>query len=268
MDASMSSAADALLHVELHGTGPSLLLIHGTGADAAFWGTALEDLARGHHVIACDRRGHSRSKHAPVRDYRVHVMDAAAILRQHAPSGATVAGWSSGGTVALGLAIRERALVRKLILVEPLFHGVRNATPSLLAGLGRVNALRLAGRPQRAVEEFYRWAFRYTTGGSGFDKLDEAAHDALMANAPSVLAETTRPHLHGALGEDLSGRAVRGLGMPVSFLLAEASDPWFHRMHAAVVRLIPMTSTRRVAGAGHAIHLDDPSALMAAVTET
>jgi pimeloyl-ACP methyl ester carboxylesterase len=268
MEASMSGAASAQLQVEFHGTGPSLLLIHGTGADAALWGAAVKDLARGHHVIAYDRRGHSRSKHAPVRDYRVHVMDAAALLRQHAPSGATVIGWSSGGTAALGLAIREPALVRKLILVEALFQGLRNATPSLLAGLGRVNALRLAGRPQRAVEEFYRWAFRYTTGGSAFDKLDEAARDALMANAPSVLAEATRPHLHGALGEDLSGRAVRGLAMPVSFLLAEASDPWFHQMHAALVRLIPTISTRQVAGAGHAIHLDEPSALMAAATET
>jgi hypothetical protein len=50
--------------------------------------------------------------------------------------------------------------------------------------------------------------------------------------------------------------------MPVSFLLAEASDPWFHRMHATLVRLIPTISTRQVAGAGHAIHLDEPSALM------
>ena len=262
------SSAGARLHIEQHGAGPSLLLIHGTGADASIWGRALDELARGHHVIAYDRRGHSRSEHSPVRDYRVHVVDAAAILRQRAPSGATVIGWSSGGAVALGLAIGEPALVSRLILIEPLFHGVRTANGSMLAGLGRVNALRLAGRPRSAVEEFYRWAFRYTTGGNAFDGLDEAARDALMANAPSVLAEATRPHLHGALGEDLSARAVRGLEMPVRCLLGEASDPWFHRMHSALARLLPAMSTRQIAGACHAIHLDDPRALAAAATET
>ncbi|WP_406430251.1 alpha/beta fold hydrolase [Streptomyces sp. NBC_00631] len=70
------------LACEERGSGEPLLLIHGTGAQAATWGRTVDDLAAaGHRVIAYDRRGYGASAHPPVRDHRRHVADAAASRR-------------------------------------------------------------------------------------------------------------------------------------------------------------------------------------------
>ena len=63
------------------GSGRPLVLVHGTGADAATWGRTVTDLAQAYRVIAYDRRGYGRSTHDPVRDYRVHAGDL--VLQPH-----------------------------------------------------------------------------------------------------------------------------------------------------------------------------------------
>src|SRR5712691_10242050 len=47
----------------------TLLLIHGTQPDADAWGQLPDLLAARHRVITYDRRGFSRSRHAPIKDY-------------------------------------------------------------------------------------------------------------------------------------------------------------------------------------------------------
>ena len=78
------------------GSGQSLVLVHGTGADASTWQRSATDLATHYRVIAYDRRSYGRSTHRPVRDYHVHVADLAAVLK-HVGAPAHVLGWSSGG---------------------------------------------------------------------------------------------------------------------------------------------------------------------------
>src|SRR4051812_23972281 len=101
----------ALPHLDLYyataGSGTPLLLIHGTQPDADVWGPAFAAFAHEHRVIAYDRRGFSRSTHAPEPDYRVHAADAAALLEHLDASPATVLGWSWGGLVALELAAQR-----------------------------------------------------------------------------------------------------------------------------------------------------------------
>ena len=50
------------------GSGQTLVLVHGTGADASTWRRSMTDLAMHYRVIAYDRRGYGRSTHRPVRD--------------------------------------------------------------------------------------------------------------------------------------------------------------------------------------------------------
>ncbi|MGC2372959.1 MAG: hypothetical protein WA484_03700 [Solirubrobacteraceae bacterium] len=46
----------AVLYYEERGSGPPLLLVHGTGAYADIWSPVLDGLARSYRVIAYDRR--------------------------------------------------------------------------------------------------------------------------------------------------------------------------------------------------------------------
>jgi pimeloyl-ACP methyl ester carboxylesterase len=255
------------LHVEERGSGSDLLLIHGSGGDASIWGQTRDRLAERHRVIAYDRRGYSRSVHAPVRDYRRHVADAAAVLEHFGARDATVVGWSSGGAVALGLVIRHAEMVGGLVVVEPLFHGLRHATPALLRALLEANALKLRGRRQDAATALYCFLAGYSSGGNSFDRMPPTMRQSLLANADSVLAEAGLvPHPHGAVGEDLSKRAVRGIPIPVAYVRGELSDPWFHRMHHALERALPSMTTTHAPGASHIVHYDAPEAFVDAVT--
>src|SRR5205807_5926921 len=103
------------------GSGPPLLLIHGTGGHADAFDKIVTPLAERYRVIAYDRRGHSRSAAMmhPSKDYfRHHADDAAALLRKLKAAPAAVLGWSGGGVVALTLAVRHPDVVSRLVLYE------------------------------------------------------------------------------------------------------------------------------------------------------
>ena len=46
---------------EKHGSGPSLILVHGAFVDRKFWGPSVPLLAKHFTVYAMDRRGHGAS---------------------------------------------------------------------------------------------------------------------------------------------------------------------------------------------------------------
>src|SRR4051812_15389764 len=105
------------LDYEERGSGPPVLLVHGTAA--RLWGAAIDELAPCGRVIDYDRRSFGASVHPPPADLGRHREDAAALLRALDLPPALVVGWSIGGVVALDLAIEHPELVRALVLIEP-----------------------------------------------------------------------------------------------------------------------------------------------------
>lgn len=110
------------LYYEEHGTGPPILLIHGTSSSALVWGDAVKEVAKRGRCIAYDRRGCFRSER-PVpydtTDVTEHADDAAALLDALDAAPAIVIGRSYGGETALDLAWRYPNKVRALALLEP-----------------------------------------------------------------------------------------------------------------------------------------------------
>src|ERR1700732_2644274 len=93
----------ASLYYEERGSGPPLLLVHGTGGNADVWEPVLDGLARSFRVIAYDRRGFARSHTASRWRLADQARDAAELLEALGASPAIVVGWSGGGVVALDL---------------------------------------------------------------------------------------------------------------------------------------------------------------------
>ena len=60
--------------------------------------------------------------HSPVRDHRLHADDLIAVLEKVAKKPACVVGWSSGGNIALAVAVRRPELFSSLVVVEAPFH--------------------------------------------------------------------------------------------------------------------------------------------------
>ncbi|HEX6405428.1 MAG TPA: alpha/beta hydrolase [Pseudonocardiaceae bacterium] len=253
-----------LIYDEL-GTGEPLVLVHGSGAQASTWRGAVGDLAAGgYRVIAYDRRGFGRSTHRPVRDYRVHVADLAAVI-EGVGAPAHVLGWSSGGNAALALAVERPDLYRSAVIIEAPWHGLRNATPDLAAAIVRAKLSQLRGRRRQAAAIFFRWVSGLRDGGNGFDRLPAAERQVLLANYRPVLQELD-PHRFGVLMEYIPTKRVAAIRMPITWLLGvDTRSEWCRRAHASVVRVAPSIRTEYIPGAGHFAHLDTPANFAALV---
>jgi pimeloyl-ACP methyl ester carboxylesterase len=108
------------LYAEVRGEGPAILLIPGGAEDAEGWRGAAERLP-GRTVVTYDRRGTLRSGREdwPGRGSAQHADDAAALLRALGLDEVVVFGGSSGGIIAVQLAVRHPKLVRQAVVYEP-----------------------------------------------------------------------------------------------------------------------------------------------------
>jgi pimeloyl-[acyl-carrier protein] methyl ester esterase len=104
------------LQVQVQGSGPDLVLLHGWGMNAAIWSDLGAELARDFRVHAVELAGCGAS-----------VAVACEMLTAAVPTPVTVCGWSLGGQLALAWARRNRAQVERLVLLATTPRFVRNA---------------------------------------------------------------------------------------------------------------------------------------------
>jgi pimeloyl-ACP methyl ester carboxylesterase len=123
------------MYYEDHGQGRPLVLIHGGGSTIeTSFGAVLPVLARARRVIAVEEQGHGHTADL-ARPFSFEQMadDTAALLEQLHIRDADVLGFSSGGRVALELAVRHPSLVHRLIVCSG-FYAHAGLIPALRAG--------------------------------------------------------------------------------------------------------------------------------------
>ncbi|NPC42201.1 alpha/beta fold hydrolase [Nocardioides sp. zg-1230] len=114
--------AGSLVHVAETGTGPAVLLLHGSGpgtTGAGAWTTTAVALASSHRIVAPDQAGFGRT---PLPDgttggLRVWTEQAAGLMDALAETSYAVVGHSMGGAVALALAAARPRQVTRVIAV-------------------------------------------------------------------------------------------------------------------------------------------------------
>ena len=114
------------LHVEVRGTGPDLVLLHGWALHGGMWGPWLDQLAAHARLHIVDLPGHGRSTALP------GTTDLASLARAvstSVPAGAAIVGWSRGGMLALELARQRPADVAALVLIATTPSFVERAEP-------------------------------------------------------------------------------------------------------------------------------------------
>ena len=105
-------------HYEEHGTGTTVLLLHGGLESSESWMAQTPVLAEQHRVVLIDRRGHGRTPDQPgpityeaMRDDTISCIEALDI------GGAHLVGWSDGGILALMVAIERPDLVGRIVAI-------------------------------------------------------------------------------------------------------------------------------------------------------
>jgi len=144
------------LYYETHGSGRPLILLHGGLGSGEMFGPVLPALAEHHQVIAADLQGHGRTADIdrPI-DIRLMADDIAALIDHLELEASDVVGYSLGGGVALQVAVRHPAKVRRLVAVSA--HIRTDAIyPDMRAQQGQVNAAAVEFLKDTPMYQLYR----------------------------------------------------------------------------------------------------------------
>jgi len=144
------------MYYEIHGdaAGTPLVLLHGGGSTIGVtYGRALPLFARHRQVIAVEEQGHGRTtdRDQPIR-FETSADDVAALLRYLEVAQADIMGFSNGASVAMQVAIRHPALVRKLVFASSMTKK-SGARPQFWEFMSKAT---FADMPQPLKDEFLK----------------------------------------------------------------------------------------------------------------
>ncbi len=229
-----------------------LILLHGFTQTGRSWQPVLHALAARYRAVAPDLPGHG--EFAARRPASFAACDA--YLRALAGDRFTLAGYSMGGRVALHAALSLGERVERLVLV--------GASPGLADA---------AARAARAADDTGLAERIETIGLEAFVR--EWSAQPLFAGMPRGIAEVAMADRMRNTAAGLAA-ALRGLGtgvmpplwdrlaelaVPVELVVGERDEKFraiAERMEAA----LPDARLHVVAGAGHAVHLEAPDAVV------
>jgi len=103
--------------------GEPITLLHGWGFNGAIWQQTAQALANNARVTAIDLPGHGQSP-MPTGDYTIESL--ADLIADILPQQGNVVGWSLGGMIAMQIALRHPAKIKRLILVGSVARFVRD----------------------------------------------------------------------------------------------------------------------------------------------
>ncbi len=250
---------DVPLHLEVHGQGPTVLLMHGFGGSARNFRPQARALRDRWRLAHFDLRGHARSG-AP-DDRRAYAPDrfaddVARVLDHLGAERAVVGGLSLGAGIALRFALAHPGRVRGLVLAAPAPGAEEQGQARWARGFA--DAIEREGL--EAAGESHAWGPR-----SGFDR--QAARLIRMGfleHPPHGLAHTLRELLAVAPSLIESAGSLATLGVPVLVVVGGA-DTISRPPAEALAAALPQARLVVVEGAGHVVNLAAPQPFNAAL---
>lgn len=246
------------LYYAAKGSGPSLVLVHGSWGDADNWVQVVPRLAAHCAVVSYDRRGHSRSER-PSTQGSVHedVADLAALIEALGLAPAFVCGNSYGALITLRLAATRADLVRGIAVHEPPAVPLLSEDP-VFAPL--VEALAQEEAPVRDLLEAEEYAAaaelfveKIALGPGQWAQLPEPVRQTFIRNAPTYLDELRDPDC-----VDLDLAALATYSEPALLTHGDQSPPMFAPILDRIAQSLPHSKRHLYVGAGHVPHLTHP----------
>lgn len=235
---------------------PDVVLLHGFTHTGASWEPVVAGLGERYRAFAPDIRGHGAASAAEPVTLEAVIAD----LEVAAPERFTLAGYSMGGRIALHAALALGPRVERLVLIgaspglaDPAQRAARREADETLAD-------ELAGMTIEAFAE--RWARTPVLAGAP-PEVAAHAHADRLRSTPAGLARALRGLGTGALAPlwDRLGE----LTLPVSLIVGER-DVKFRGIAEAMAERLAAATVTVVPGAGHAVHLEQPPAVIATLS--
>jgi pimeloyl-ACP methyl ester carboxylesterase len=247
------------LAVQVAGSGPPIVLVHGSLDDHRAWERIVPRLAESHLVLTYDRRGHGGSS-CPPGQGRISedVEDLAGVLRALELKAPLVVGHSYGSCITMLLGAHHPGLTGGLLVHEPpLFTLLRDDASSRQLAEEASEHLRRAADliTGGAVAQGLRHFVDHAAFGPGtWDTLfTSEIRRTCLANAGTWLDQSRDPTRLAVRPELLAGYVH-----PLVVSHGEASLPTYSQIVTLIVAALPRSRRHMVRG-GHAPHLSHPA---------
>jgi 2-succinyl-6-hydroxy-2,4-cyclohexadiene-1-carboxylate synthase len=242
----------SMLHAEVRGRGPRIVLVHGFTQNRNCWGPLLADLESDHEVCRVDAPGHGRSAslHAGLRTGARLIADQG--------GRATYLGYSMGGRFLLHLALANPELVERLVVIGATGGIADDAERAARRAQDEAMAARVEREGVAAFVE--AWLAQPLFAGLG---PDVQFRDERGDNTVEGLAESLRQAGTGA--QDPLWDRLHHLDMPVLLVAGGLDAKFTEQAHLLAASIGANAEVAIIEGAGHAAHLERPAAFVAAL---
>lgn len=252
---SIESADGTELVATVSGSGPAMVLVHGTTNNKDAWMFVQPQLAEHHRVWAYDRRGRGESGDAAEYSLEREVNDVRAVLAATGDDRPHLVGHSFGAICALEAARVEPALAT-LSLYEPPLHGHRAA-----GAVRRTIELIRAGKPDDAA-----LVFLPEVAGLSEDEL------AMVRSIPEVwsrivqtAADTFEREAQIVNSLPWDAERYRSIDVPTLHITGGLTDLPAYLTHDELLAGIPHAEHAVIENQRHLALVGDPQAFAAAV---
>jgi haloalkane dehalogenase len=262
--------ADGELSYVDEGSGPAVVLVHGTPTWSFLWRRVIRALAPRHRVIAPDHLGYGLSDKPPGGAYRPrdHARRLGELLDRLGVQDATLVAHDVGGPIAVACAVDRPGAVARMALCNT-FAWALDGDPRIARGarvagsaLGRLLYTRLNASPRLLIP----------AGMADRRTLTPALHRQYLAPFPDAASReapwvTARELLaSGAWYDALWRRRAELAGRP-TLLAWGMRDPAFTPAYLARWRdAFPAAEVVEIASSGHFVPEEAPDALTRALT--
>ncbi len=247
-------------HVQIAGSGPPLLLLHGTGASTHSWAELIPHLSRQFTVVAPDLPGQGFTRITGRRDVSMTGMARALreLLNTLALEPRHAVGHSAGAALLARMSLDGQLDPHSIVAINGAFVPFGGVVTRLFAPLAKLLTL------NPFVPQLFAWSAS-----------DRAAVERLLKNTGSVIPEqslalyqrlfASPDHVAGTLAMmaswDLDAllRDLPKLKPPLVLIIGE-NDLTVPPGDAHLIsRLVPSSRTIRLAGLGHLAHEENPA---------
>ena len=246
-------------HVQISGSGPVLLLLHGTGASSHSWRGLFPLLTRSFTVVAPDLPGHGFTAEASADQLSLPGMARAvtALLETLNLQPACIAGHSAGAAIALRMCLDATVMPRAVISI----NGALRPFGGMAAQLFPVMARMLAFNPF-----VQRFVAARAEDKAAVARLIQGTGSRLDAEGLEFYRRlfSTQSHVAAALGMmaswDLEAlqRDLPKLKQPLTLIVGEADKAVPPEDARMIRRQLPHAVIVSMRGAGHLCHEERP----------
>ena len=248
----MDVAGYPIAYVE-RGSGPVLVLVHGSLNDYRYFMPQVEGLSSRFRVVSLSLRHYYPEPWTGKGEfsYTVHARDLAAFIEGLHAGPVNLVGWSRGGNVVLVMARERPDLIAKLVLMDPAVSELVVGEAGEEARIGRL----------RTVQEYFekndidgglRYFINAVNGAGAWDGMTEALREGRRQNAWTLVGQ------FGDL-ERVSCADVAALKMPVLLMTGERSPRQFAPILDKIQQCLPAARRYVVPRAVHQMSQSNPA---------